>query len=108
MKKSKILRNTFISIAAPLALAPLLFADTNDGLLKLGKTPLLPPAIITIDAPAAGTGPFQGTVCIGINPAGLIAGYYFDANTVTHSFVRGSDGTIMSFDAPGGGTGPYQ
>ena len=39
---------------------------------------------------------------------GTIAGYYFDANPVTHGFVRRTDGTFTTVDAPGGGTGPYQ
>src|SRR6516225_5341446 len=108
MKKPKILRNIFVSVGALLTLVQLLTAGTNDGLPNLGKTLLLPPAMITFDAPGAGTGPGQGTVCVGINPMGLIAGYYFDVNTVTHGLVRCSDGTIMPFDAPGGGTGPYQ
>ncbi len=36
----------------------------------------------------------------GINPAGAIAGSYFDANFVGHGFLR-SGGTITSFDPPG-------
>ncbi len=37
----------------------------------------------------------------GINPAGAIAGYYFDANFLYHGFLRAPDGTITTFDPPG-------
>jgi hypothetical protein len=48
-------------------------------------------AIITFDAPGAGTGgPFQGTLVAGINPAVVITG------------------TFTTFDAPGAGTGSGQ
>ena len=36
-----------------------------------------------------------------INPAGQIVGSYFDANFVSHCFLRDTDGTITSIDAPG-------
>ncbi len=42
----------------------------------------------------------QGTTSTSINPAGQIAGNYFDANFATHGFVRAADGAITSFDAP--------
>src|SRR5262249_32651539 len=108
--QTKILRNTFIIVGVPFVLVRLLFAGTNDGALNSGNMPLAypPPAIITFDAPGAGTGPFQGTQSLAINPKGTIAGYFFDSNPVTHGFVRNTDGTITPFDAPGGGTGPYQ
>src|SRR5215471_18077970 len=98
MKRTKILRNTFISIGVLFALTGPLAADKPQ------------PTIITIDAPGAGTGPFQGTIADAINPAGTIAGYYFDSNYVTHSFVRGRDGTFTTFEAPGAGhtPGTYQ
>jgi len=37
----------------------------------------------------------------GINPAGEIAGYYFDNNDFIHSFLRTRDGAITTFDPPG-------
>jgi hypothetical protein len=55
----------------------------------------------TFDAPSAGTGVFQGTFALGINPAGTITGLYYDANNVSHGFVRASDGAITTFDPPG-------
>jgi hypothetical protein len=64
--------------------------------------------ITTFDAPGAGTGPRQGTLCFSINLAGVIAGEYVDGNDVLHGFVRATDGTITTFDAPGAGTGPGQ
>jgi hypothetical protein len=60
-----------------------------------------------IDAPHAGTGPFpQGTfpseiTPMGINPAGAITGFYVDASSVQHGFVRASSGKITEFDPTG-------
>ena len=55
---------------------------------------------IEFDAPGAGTGSGQGTLPFAINPEGTITGYYNDANSVGHGFVRTAGGTIMTFDAP--------
>jgi hypothetical protein len=44
--------------------------------------------ITTFEAPGAGAGAMQGTVCFSINSAGAIAGTYIDANYVYHGFVR--------------------
>lgn len=60
-----------------------------------------------IDAPDAGRGPFpQGTfpsefTPMGINPGGAITGFYVDASSVQHGFVRASGGKITEFDPPG-------
>src|SRR5215472_3063929 len=60
-----------------------------------------------IDAPDAGTGPFpQGTfpseiTPMGINPAGAITGFYVDASSVQHGFVRAPNGIITEFDPTG-------
>lgn len=60
-----------------------------------------------IDAPDAGTGPFpQGTfpsefTPAGINPAGAITGFYVDASSVQHGFVRAAGGKITEFDPSG-------
>jgi len=60
-----------------------------------------------IDAPDAGTGPFpQGTfpsniTPMGINPAGAIIGFYVDASSVQHGFVRAPNGIITEFDPTG-------
>jgi hypothetical protein len=60
-----------------------------------------------IDAPDAGTGPFpQGTfpsefTPMGINPAGAIIGFYVDASSVRHGFVRAPGGIITEFDPAG-------
>ena len=61
-------------------------------------------AIITFDAPGAGTGPRQGTRPFSINPAGATAGYYNDASGVFHGFLRTPDGVITTFNVPGAGT----
>ncbi|MGH8093133.1 MAG: hypothetical protein ACREIF_06640 [Chthoniobacterales bacterium] len=60
-----------------------------------------------IDAPDAGTGPFpQGTfpsefTPMGLNLLGVITGFYVDANSVQHGFVRASNGSITEFDPTG-------
>jgi hypothetical protein len=60
-----------------------------------------------IDAPDAGTGPFpQGTfpsniTPMGINPAGAIIGFYVDASSVQHGFLRAPNGIITEFDPVG-------
>ena len=60
-----------------------------------------------IDAPDAGKGPFpQGTFPsefspAGINPAGAITGFYVDASSVQHGFVRAPGGKITEFDPTG-------
>ena len=104
MKRTNVLRNTFISVGVFFALAQLVGADMNDGLAHISSTPSVPlsPPITTFDALGAGTGPYQGTLPFAINPVGTIAGYYFDPNPVTHGFVRHADGTFTTFDAPGG------
>ena len=38
---------------------------------------------------------------MGINPAGAIIGFYVDANSVQHGFVRSGGGKITEFDPPG-------
>jgi hypothetical protein len=65
------------------------------------------------DAPGAGTmtnnpvpGVFAGTFPLGINPFGMVVGYYNDDNLVSHCFIRTADGTITTFDAPGADTKP--
>lgn len=57
--------------------------------------------IVTFDAPGAGTSGGQGTFVSGINEFGGIAGYYVDANNVSHSFLRDASGKITTFDPPG-------
>src|SRR5262249_38941473 len=47
-------------------------------------------AITVFDVPGAGTGPFQGTLPLGINQVGTIEGDYIDAGDVNHGFVRAS------------------
>ncbi len=61
------------------------------------------PSIIEFDAPHAGIGSGQGTFPQDNNPAGTVAGYYVDNQTIFHGFLRAPDGTITSFDPPGSG-----
>ncbi len=62
--------------------------------------------ITTFDVPDAGTGALQGTFAIGINPVGVIAGYYVDANNVSHGFLRSPEGKLTTFDPPDVGNQP--
>ena len=62
--------------------------------------------IISFDAPGAdlGFGLDLGTVAMGINSSGVIAGQFVDSNNLFHGFVRFRDGSFTTFDAPGAGT----
>lgn len=66
--------------------------------------------LIAFDVPGAGTAAGQGTFPAGINPFGVIAGYYIDSGNVSHGFLRSPDGKLTTFDDPdatvqaGGGT----
>ena len=63
-----------------------------------------------IDAPGAGTTgggkgfSFSGTIAVGIDTAGDIAGIYADTNSVYHGYLRTASGTITTFDVTGAGT----
>jgi hypothetical protein len=57
--------------------------------------------ITTFDVPGAGTGFGQGTFPTAINPAGVITGYYLDAGSIPHGFLRARDGTFIPFDPLG-------
>ena len=46
------------------------------------------PTIITYDIPGAGTGAGQGTFPTTNNPSDAITGYYMDANSAFHGFLR--------------------
>src|SRR5437899_9627998 len=70
--------------------------------------PLSAQTITTFDAPGAGTGAFQGTYALKIDPSGIVIGFSRDANNVRHGFVRSQDGSFTIFDAPGAGTGAGQ
>ena len=89
--KTKIIPNIFISVAVFFALTGLLAADK------------LQPTFTTFDAPGA-----VNTFCVAINPAGVIAGGYTDADNLLHGFIRAKDGTFTTYEAPGAGTGPGQ
>src|SRR5215471_20448889 len=110
--KTKIVRNIFLSVGVLFALGRLLGAGMNDPLLNFSNAPLVPaPAIITFDAPGAGTGPGQGTLVGVMDPTTggtTITGFYLDAGDVFHGYLRAPNGTITIFDAPGSGTGPFQ
>jgi hypothetical protein len=66
------------------------------------------PAIQSIDAPGAGTGPGQGTLAIVVNSAGTVMGQYIDANNAYHGFVRSRHGVFSTFDVPQAGIGAGQ
>ena len=60
----------------------------------------------TFDAPGAGTGSYQGTGCpsdcpVSINDWGAITGSYWDANYVSHGYLRSPEGKIVAVDPVG-------
>ena len=67
----------------------------------------IPTTVIAIDAPNAGTGNYQGTIVVGIDTAGDLAGTYIDTSGLSHGFALPSGGTIAAFDATCA-TGTYQ
>jgi len=62
--------------------------------------------IITYNVPGAGNGAGQGTLAFGINSSGEVAGFYTDANSVNHGFLRKPNGTFKKFD-PAGSTNTF-
>jgi hypothetical protein len=64
----------------------------------------------TIDAPGAGTGAFQGTQVLGINPGGTwLVGDYSDSGNVGHGFIyQMATSTFAVIDEPSAATGAYQ
>jgi uncharacterized membrane protein len=65
-------------------------------------------AMITFDAPGAGTGIYKGTLGMSINTTGAVAEFYYDATEFHHGFVRAATGAVTTFDDPGaGGTAAY-
>jgi hypothetical protein len=83
------------------------YADSNGlahGFIRIASTGAF---TAPIDAPSAGNVPsnggfsFGGTIAIGIDTAGDIAGIYADANSVFHGYVRTASGTITQFDVTG-------
>ncbi len=64
--------------------------------------------LTTFDAPGAGTiaSDSNGTFAYGMDDFGVVAGYYNDANLVSHGFLRTPDGKFTTFDAPGADINP--
>jgi len=55
-----------------------------------------PPKYITFDP--AGSGAYNNIQAVTINPAGAVAGWYYDAGGIAHGFLRARDGTITTLD----------
>jgi len=81
-------------------------------LVRAQNLPVSTAEITTFSAPSADTGLFQGTTTLSVNEDGVTAGYYLEATSVKHGFVRDKHGLITTFDAPGAsnvpGVGPSQ
>lgn len=67
-----------------------------------------PTTVISIDVPGAGTGALQGTVAIGVDAAGDVAGTYIDSMGADHGFVCLANGTIDTINVTGAGAGAGQ
>jgi hypothetical protein len=65
----------------------------------------IPGTFVLVDAPGAGNDSGQGTTPRDINEKGEITGFYKDANSVLHGFIRHAEGTYTTFDAPGASKG---
>jgi uncharacterized membrane protein len=63
---------------------------------------------VTFQSPSATqTGWLNGTTSVAINSAGATTGYYYDANSVAHTYIRAADGGFTEFEVPGAGTTSY-
>jgi hypothetical protein len=89
------------------------YTDTNS--LRHGFLRSASGTVSTFDAPGAGLltvcCEFEdelGTVGVGINSAGEIAGAYLDAESVLHGFLRAASGGITTFETPNAGSGALQ
>ena len=68
-------------------------------------------SIVQFDPPGTafitGQGSFIGASS-SLNLSGAIGGWYYDANGISHGYVRTRDGEFAMFEAPGSGTAAYQ
>ena len=81
----------------------------NNAYIAYGFVRATDGTLTRFSAPGAGSGAYpyhQGTVPTRINTAGRIAGYYTDANGVSHGFTRTAGGIFTSFD-PDGSAGTF-
>jgi len=58
---------------------------------------------VTFDVPAAVDGTYSVSIALG----GDVTGYYYDANSLSHGFLRTKGGNITTFDAPAAVNGTY-
>jgi hypothetical protein len=79
-----------------LAVLPLALVICTLGVGLSAKAQDRKAAIITFDPPGSTL-----TYAEAINPAGVIAGFFFDKSNAAHGFLRAPDGTFTTFGAPG-------
>jgi hypothetical protein len=106
MKSRRLMCITAMTLFAGLALPIQLAAQhTRHKLIDLGTfggpSIAREPTFTTFDAPGAATGSGFGTLASGINPEGVITGFYTPVSGGNRSFLRARDGTITTFNAPG-------
>lgn len=79
------------------------YIDTNDVAHGFVRTPK--GMFTTFEAPGADTTPgsYNGTAPIVINNREEITGSYYDANGISHGFLRSPEGEFVTFDVPGAG-----
>jgi len=90
------MKSRTISIYGAIALVLVFFSS---GLAAWADDPR-PGRIITIDVPGS-----IFTNAVAMTPAGVITGFFDQADHTIRSFVREPDGTLTLFDAPGAGSG---
>ncbi len=106
-----VLRLRVLLAAGVFAAMPLAAASQGSGIFFFDYIPTaattIDAAVTAIDAPNAGTKAQQGTIVVGIDTAGDVAGTYIDTNGLPHGFVLPIGGSITGFDASCS-TGTYQ
>jgi hypothetical protein len=84
------------------------YLDANDVYHGFVRTPDGTITILNVVGAGSGEGLYEGTIIENVNLKGIITGYYIDASTLYHAFVRAPNGTITTFNVKGAGTGAYQ
>jgi hypothetical protein len=93
---------TLLTIAGLIAVAAILvrFQPTT-ALAAEGSFRAAKHTLIKFDVPGAGNGANQGTIGAVVAGNGSVAGWYYDASSVAHGYLRSASGTFTKFDPAG-------